>query len=166
MTGSARTLIVWAETRPDGSPFHEELLVEPGPDGAFVLLRSPAFAQGLAAGDSFMIDDQKRPVLLSRGGNVAIQVFDPAGVQWVRRFIESAMNDIGGTVDGEAKQVIVLSAPVEVGFDTIEAILQRLAAKSPSLKWYFGNVYDPSDGVTQLNWWSDIPRRPPRTRKS
>lgn len=159
MVDSIRGLVVWAETRPDGTPFHEELLVEAQSNGQFSLLRSPAFAQGLAAGDVFVLDHQKRPILRSRGGNLAVQVFDRAGVAWVRSFIEADIVGLGGTVDGESAQVIVLTVPVTAGFEAIEAVLNRIPSKSPSAHWYFGNVYDPADGVTPLNWWRDVPRR-------
>jgi hypothetical protein len=29
-------------------------------------------------------------------------------------------------------------------------------ARFPDSIWYYGNVYDPEDGVTPLNWWEDI----------
>jgi hypothetical protein len=40
--------------------------------------------------------------------------------------------------------------------------LQRLSesfmtpkSKYPGCQWIYGNVYDPADGVTPLNWWLD-----------
>jgi len=52
---------------------------------------------------------------------------------------------------------MVFTVPVGAGFPKIEAIFNDLVAAHPEMEWLFGNVYDPGDGVTPLNWWVETP---------
>jgi hypothetical protein len=39
----------------------------------------------------------------------------------------------------------------------IEFVFIEFVAAHPGTEWMFGNVYDPRDGVTPLNWWVQRP---------
>jgi hypothetical protein len=58
-----------------GSPAFEQVLVEARGTDRYVLLASPGLALGVAAGDEIMVDDGGRYRVLTRGGNLCVQVF-------------------------------------------------------------------------------------------
>jgi hypothetical protein len=39
------------------------------------------------------------------------------------------------------------------GFPAVEAAFDALIAEHARASWFFGNVYDPADDATPLNWW-------------
>lgn len=47
------------------------------------------------------------------------------------------------------------TVPVSAGFVAIEGVLNGLNDRFPDYEWFYGNVYDPKDGETPLNWWKD-----------
>jgi hypothetical protein len=59
----------------------------------------------------------------------------------------------GGRLDGRSPGKLVYTLPVSAGFASIEAELQSVVEKFSNVEWFYGNVYDPADGVTPLNWW-------------
>jgi len=71
----------------------------------------------------------------------------------LRRFADPEFAKIGGWLDGSAEQLLVYTVSVDVGFPKIEGVISGIKEKFPALAWYYGNVYDPVDGVTPLNWW-------------
>ena len=56
-------------------------------------------------------------------------------------------------MDLETPRLAVFSIHVSIGFQTIETLLDRITGQFPGTLWYYGNVYDPADGVTPLDWW-------------
>jgi hypothetical protein len=82
--------------------------------------------------------------------NLAVHVYGPHALA------DEAVVDVkglGGTLDGRAPNLTVFTVPVTAGFAAVEAAFNRLVAQHPEVEWYFGNVYDPADGVTPLGWW-------------
>jgi hypothetical protein len=42
---------------------------------------------------------------------------------------------------------------VAAGFPAVEAAFNAFVAKHADAQWALGNVYDPADEATPLNWW-------------
>jgi hypothetical protein len=45
---------------------------------------------------------------------------------------------------------------VSCGFAEIEKVLEEAVQAHGAAAWMYGNVYDPQDGITPLNWWQAI----------
>lgn len=65
----------------------------------------------------------------------------------------SAIESLGGWLDGRAAKLSIFSLPAAHGFTEVEKILNSAMDENPGVEWFYGNVYDESDGVTPLNWW-------------
>lgn len=144
----------------DGRQVPENVLVEPIRENRFRLLRSPGLVQGIAAGDEFEIapDEPFGYRVLKRGRNVCLQIFvNTDKVDELRRTLTPLAQQLGGSLDGDATSanlaILVFTIPIAVGFPAIESLMANAKAISPSCEWFYGNVYDPTDGVTPLNWW-------------
>lgn len=144
---------VVAGYRSDGTPVLERLPARRAGPGRYVLTGSPGLAQGAAAGDVVEILDDRSFRVISRGGNLAVQVlgngFDDAAFDE----LESAVTALGGWLDGGHDRVRVFTIPVSAGFAAVESALDAYVLRGDGAEWYFTNVYDESDGVTPLNWW-------------
>jgi hypothetical protein len=136
-----------------GSPAFEQVLVEARGTDRYVLLASPGLALGVAAGDEIMVDDGGRYRVLTRGGNLCVQVFRNASISDVDRFATGRVIQLRGWLDGKAAKELVYTIPVSAGFPAIEGLFSEVKVAYPDVEWYFGNVYDERDGVTPLNWW-------------
>jgi Domain of unknown function (DUF4265) len=121
----------------------------------FRLLHSPGFVQGIAAGDEFQIlDEQGVFRVLHRSGNIAVQVFSEVPVEPMVGDFTRRVAEIGGVLDGRIEQGMVFTIPIQAGFQTIEALFNELVAAHAGMEWLYGNVYDPRDGMTPLDWWT------------
>jgi hypothetical protein len=138
-----------------GRPSYEEVHVEALGSGKYRLLQSPGLTIGLAAGDELTVDENGKFELVYRGGNVCIQIFSEERLDDAERFTSQEIAKIGGRLDGRASKELVYTVSAKAGFPAIERVLYELKRRFPALDWYFGNVYDPVDGVTPLNWWFD-----------
>jgi len=47
----------------------------------------------------------------------------------------------------------VLTVPLAAGFDAVADAFDRAVRRHAGSAWLYGNVYDPSEGSTPLNWW-------------
>lgn len=133
-------------------------------DGLYRVLRSPAMAQGLARGDTIEViagsTDEFRVV--ERGGMLAIQVFFTGHQPQLQRAIGRIARTLNGVMDSWDYRTMpsgpagvgVVSVPSSGGFGRIERAFDSVVARFANTEWYFGNVYDPVDGVTPLNWWT------------
>jgi hypothetical protein len=149
------TLQLYAGESSTGEVVFEEVLAESYGDECYKLLRSPGLVLGIAAGDVFEYEGGGAFRVLKRSGNLAIQIFveeNPAGVE---RDAANLLKPLGARLDGKGPTELVFSVPVQVGFRRIEEALNTVTARSASAEWFFGNVFDPSDGITPLNWWLD-----------
>jgi hypothetical protein len=124
-------------------------------DGRFRLLHSPGFVQGIAAGDEFQtLDEHGAFRILHRSGNIAVQVFSEVSVDTVIEEFARRVAEIGGVLDGTIERGMVFTIPIRACFPTIEALFNELVAAHAGMEWLYGNVYDPRDGITPLNWWT------------
>jgi hypothetical protein len=146
-------LRVVAGTSSDGTPAFEEVLVEACGAGQYRLLRSPGLVLGMAAEDTFMLNPDGSCRVISRGRNLCIQVLATARLDELEREATPRLLRLGGRLDGKTSEELVYTVPVEAGFSAIERVLREVIGKHLAAEWYYGNVYDPEDGVTPLNWW-------------
>jgi hypothetical protein len=147
------TLEAFAGNRPDGSIVYEELLVEPLGSGRYRLLQSPGLVLGVAAADIFELTDARRVKVLERGGNLCIQIYCSPPTPQLERELTQRMQRLRGRLDGRSNRQLVYTVPASVGFPSVEEALDAIVKAFPTVEWFFGNVYDPNDGVTPLNWW-------------
>jgi hypothetical protein len=136
-------------------PLYEEVHVEDRGAGTYRLLQSPGFVLDLAADDVFLLEPGGTFKLLLRGGNIAIQMFSDHPVNRAEPLVSAELAQIGARLDGRMTKQLVYTISAKVGFPEIERTLKDVATKFPLIEWYYGNVYDPVDGVTPLNWWLD-----------
>jgi hypothetical protein len=124
----------------------------------YLLLTSPGFVEGLAAGDEFELDPSAvgGHRVLRRGGNLCVWFYHAEPLDEnsevtadVRRVAES----LGGRLDGGYSRMLVLTVPLAAGFDAVSAAFDEAVRRHAGSAWLYGNVYDPSDGTTPLNWW-------------
>lgn len=144
-------LIEYRQGQPLKEPVHAEL-IRPG---EFRLLYSPGLVQGIAAGDEFrLLGEDGAFEVTRRAGNLAVQVFSDGPVGPWQADLTERVSQIGGNFDGAIEKGLVFTLPVTAGFPAIEAVFGHWVAEHPGWEWYFGNVYDPADGITPLNWWT------------
>jgi len=146
---------LFAGLGPDGNPVAERLSVRVNEDDSCQLVKSPAFIKGIASGDTIKLEQGTQDfTLVKRSGNLAIRVISRDDIGDVAEQLTPALEKLGGELDIETPRMLVYSIHVSCGFTEIEAILNKVA--SDSVIWLYGNVYDPKDGQTPLNWWQEI----------
>jgi hypothetical protein len=107
----------------------------------------------VAAGDVIQIDEGLTPRVISRGRNLCIQVYSKSAGRQVEDALVQNLRPLGGYLDGKSPRQLVFTVPVAAGFEAIEKRLTIALTPFPDVEWFYGNVYDPLDGVTPLNWW-------------
>ncbi len=148
-----------AGTDNKGQAILEKLPVVPGPEkNSLKLLRSPLLVRNLAAGDLFRLHDGDGGSfsLLQRGGMLCIRVFAPEGIDRLEWSLTPEVEKLDGSLDLKTPRALVYSLHVNIGFAAIETLFDNAMANFPGSVWYYGNVYDPRDGVTPLNWWGEF----------
>jgi len=159
MNKGLRSIELFAGTRPDGQPIVEELPAAETARGELRLVRSPAFAKGLASGDKIRLLPETQEVeLLERSGNLSVRVYTKGDMAALADYLVPALEKLGGELDLHNDRMLVFSIHVSCGFANIERLLEEALARHPDAAWLYGNVYDPSDGVTPLNWWQTMLR--------
>lgn len=144
------TIELEAGRRSNGEPVFEAVLVEPVGGDLHRLVASPTLVLGLAAGDIIQLHGAGRFDVKTRGGNLAVCVYgDHAHADEVAADVWT----LGGVLDGRAPGATVFTIPVTAGFESVERVFNELTERHPEIEWYFGNVYDTTDGVTPLGWW-------------
>ena len=152
--------------RPDGEGIVEQVAVTPVEDGGkpksapsaaaqYRLVRSPAFVRGLATGDkiSFPATNPDGYELIQRSGNLCLRVLSKSNIDEVLQALTPEIELLDGTLDVETPHLLVYTIHVSIGFQAIELLLDRISGQFAGTLWYYGNVYDPADGVTPLDWW-------------
>ena len=143
---------------PEGAPVVERLQVQVNEQNECQLVRSPAFIQGLASGDVINLtgatDGKPQFELVRRSGNLAIRVVSRGDIQALSERLTPHLEQLGGELDAETPRLLIYSVHVSIGFAAIEALLN--GAMDEQSAWFYGNVYDPADGTTPLNWWLDV----------
>lgn len=159
MTTALQIIELFAGTNPDGEPVVERMQVRVNEDDSVQLVRSPAFIKGIASGDTIKVnrEDPEKPTfeLIKRSGNLAVRVFCRDDSTKLSDSLTPQLEKLGGELDMESPRLLVYSIHVSCGFAEIEQILNSICDGANSV-WYYGNVYDPVDGQTPLNWWQDI----------
>lgn len=142
---------------PEGKPVVERLQVKVTEDDNCQLVRSPAFVKGLASGDIIRLDsDRQHFEIVQHSGNLAVVVLSRGNVKALSEALTPELEKLGGQLDMETDRMLVYSVHVSLGFQTIEDILNKHIGPASESIWQYGNVYDPADGQTPLNWWVDI----------
>lgn len=127
-------------------------------DGRYRLLASPGFVEGLAAGDEFELDPDA-PLghrVVRRGGNLCVWFYHSESASEsiaVTADIRHVAESLGGHLDGGYSRMLVLTIPLAAGFDAIARAFDDAVRRHAASSWLYGNVYDPADGMTPLNWW-------------
>ena len=92
-------------------------------------------------------------MIVKRGGNLCVQLFASGRIDEIEAFSTSQLTPLNGRLDGKAASELVYTVPVRSGFAEVERALNSVVAQFSGVSWYYGNVYDPEDGVTPLKWW-------------
>lgn len=150
------TLELFVGYSQSGKLVREEVRVTPLGGLLYKIEQSPGLVLGIASGDVIELrgDGTSKFEIQKRGGNICLQIFFPEITNAQQQIFEHELRQIGGWLDGKSSKELVFSVPMTVGFQLIEKTLAVLVNKYPECEWYYGNVYDPQDGVTPLNWWS------------
>lgn len=152
---SLHAIELFAGLKPDGHPMVERLPVKVLPDNTVQLVRSPAFVKGLASGDVIKADPDKREFeIITHSGNLSVRVFTRGDASQLADKLNGPVAKLGGDLDFETPRMLIYSIHVSCGFSAIEEVFNPVSGEETA--WQYGNVYDPSDGVTPLNWWHDI----------
>lgn len=157
-----QTLALVAGYRPDGEAIMERLNVEVVADSKvadeYRLLKSPGFLRGLAAGDRIRYPARNEAgyELLRRSGNLSIRVLRRDDLDAVAQVLSPELELLDGSLDLQTPRLLVYSIHVSIGFQSLETLLDRVVGQFPGTVWYYGNVYDPADGVTPLDWWQEF----------
>ncbi len=147
---------LFAGNDPQGQPIVERLPVRQNEDNSFQLVKSPAFVRGLASGDTVqLIADTKEFEIKQHSGNLCIRVYAKNDLERISEELTPELEKLGGELDTETPRFLVYSIHVSCGFKAIENLLNKFVGSNDAM-WLYGNVYDPVDGVTPLNWWLDV----------
>jgi len=124
----------------------------------YELKKSPLLARGLAKGDIIYVDPKQADkfVVAKRSGNLAVRVFRKTAIEALESHLTSKVEMHEGALDITTDRALSYSVHVNLGFAAVEAIFDSAVAAYPDSVWYYGNVYDPADGVTPLNWWDSF----------
>ncbi len=87
---------------------------------------------------------------------MSIRIFCRGDIKSLGENLTPQLEKLGGEQDLETERMLVYSIHVSCGFKTIEEILNQHVGEKTGSMWQYGNVYDPADGETPLNWWIDI----------
>jgi len=144
-------IAVRAGTRADGETVYERLPAEELGDDCYRLLRSPAFASGIARGDTIEQRDEGDCRVLERSGLLVLRVYARGGISAMAATLGPALNSFDGEIELETERMLLISVPVTAGFSAIEAVMAQLIDGRDDAVWRYGNVYD--DAGEPLNWW-------------
>jgi len=124
----------------------------------FRVEKSPAFIRGLAAHDRirYPTDDKAGWELIEHSGNLCIRVFSKHNTDELDQMLTPEIEMIDGSLDLKSPRMLVFTIHVSIGFQKIENTINEVLGNFPDTVWYYGNVYDPHDGITPLNWWLEI----------
>ncbi len=127
-------------------------------DGHFELKASPLFVRNLARGDVIFVDEEKPDTfsIVERSGNLALRVFRKNDIHELENRLTPEVEKLDGNLDLKTKRALSYSLHVNLGFAAIESLFDNVMAQYPDSVWYYGNVYDPNDGTTALNWWDSF----------
>ncbi len=102
---------------------------------------TPGLAYGVAAGDEIELADGGEYKVIARAGNLAIRVFAPQTFDGFQNSLTSAVEALGGSLDGSVEGGLAYTIPVRVGFFAVEKVFNGFVSEHPGCEWEFGNVY-------------------------
>ena len=144
----------------DDQPVFESLeveIVDPAQDEVR-LLRSPLLTRNVASGDKLKVisPGSAQYELLERSGNLSIRVMRRESIEALEQALTPKLEKLGGALDFSNPRALVYSIHVSLGFGPIEELLNDACARFEGAVWNYGNVYDPEDGTTPMEWWLDL----------
>jgi hypothetical protein len=149
-----------AGTNDKGEPVFESLEVEfiANNPNHVRLMKSPLLTRNLAAGDILRAinPDTAEYELIKRSGNLSIRLFGRDDLGALEEVLSSKLEKLGGCLDLKNQRALVYTIHVSIGFQVIELALDDVCKDYPEVIWYYGNVYDPEDGATPLEWWTEF----------
>lgn len=155
---TAIELSLLAGIHPNGQPVLEKVraLAQPAAN-QFRLLQSPLFVMGAACGDliEMLNNTPGRFRVRERSGQLAVRVLCRDEICVIAEELTSAVEKLDGSLDVQAPRALVYSIHVAVGFNEIERVFDAAVAKSHTVQWSYGNVYDPETGAP-LDWWESL----------
>lgn len=127
-------------------------------EGHYELKVSPVFVRNLARGDIIRVDPNRPDSfdLVQRSGNLALRVFRKSAIEELEQKLTPEVEKLEGKLDISTDRALSYSLHVNLGFAAIEKLFDNVMAMYPDSVWYYGNVYDPADGVTPLDWWDSF----------
>ena len=134
----------------------EKIDLLPHGQGLFKVAHSPGFSEGFAKGDTLLLGAKGQFEVVDRSGWVVVWLFSQRMSSEDIKIIRSQVAKISGHVDGGYQDsLLILNLPISAGFPMIENTANELASRLKDGEWQYGNVYDPVDGITPLNWWRE-----------
>ncbi len=142
----------------DGQPVVETLRVVEPEEGVYQLLQSPGFMRGVAKGDQIKVDhDTKSYTLVKRSGNLCIRVIAKEAIESIAVKLVPEIEKLGGTLDYENPRMLIFSIHVSCGFQAIEQLMKEHVGVASQSAWFYGNVYQETDGeLVPINWWQSM----------
>lgn len=136
----------------------ERLEVELLGPNRYRLVHSPGLVDGIAAGDEIELSDEERLGyrVVKRSGNLCVWMVYPSPQAMMHPSsmdLKASVERMGGILDGGTKRSLIFTIPVAVGWEPIRAVFDAAVQRAEGSAWLYGNVYDPADGETPLNWW-------------
>lgn len=127
-------------------------------EGHYQVQQSPLFIRNLARGDLIALKPDKPAGFLpvQRSGNLAIRVFRKEDLAELELTLTPEVEKLDGSLDLQSERGLSYSLHVNLGFAAIETLFDNVMASFPGAVWYYGNVYDPADGISPLNWWDSF----------
>lgn len=124
----------------------------------YQLIKSPLFVRNLAAGDIFYLNPAEpgKVKVIQRSGKLCVRVYRKENIAELELRLTPEIEKLEGNLDTQADRALVYSIHVNNGFGAIESLLDGMMAEFRDSVWYYGNIYDPMDGVTPLNWWDEF----------
>ena len=161
------TISLIAGLNSEGEPIVEQVTVSVLPNKApsqaqrskqYRLEKSPVFVRNLACGDTIAFPSEAKAGfdLIRRSGNLSIRVFNKGDIEALSQWLTPELELLDGKLEIQSPHILSYSIHVSIGFSKIEALLDKAVGQFPNTVWYYGNVYDPEDGVTPLNWWQEF----------
>ena len=148
---------LYAGKRPDGQDVVEHIRVSKTENDSYRLVQSPAFVPGLASGDEIKYDPKDNSfALIAHSGNLCVRIFARNNIDLIRDNLRARIEKLGGALDFVNERMMIFSIHVSCGFKELEKILNTYVTEASQSTWVYGNVYDPKDGTTPLNWWFEL----------
>lgn len=141
-----------------GNPVLEKLPAEKLDNGVYKIRRSPLFVRNLARDDLIKLDkrDNTRFTVSERSGQLAIRFFRKSDIAEVEQWLTPQVEKLDGRHDLSTEHGLVYSMHVNLGFSEVEQLMDNATSQFSESVWYYGNVYDPEDGMTPLLWWNEF----------